>query len=465
MNKLNGFDLVNLAKFVAIIFLSGLAVSAPPITAKEVTPEAEFKRALKIIENTQLEIFNDITPESADSVLSRFEELSAIEASTLDSNGADFKEQLSQKRIDVMRTLLSENIDAYNDQYANYISPEQLKRYKERRKGNYQGVGLKFRAMEDDYPVVIGALIGGPLDNTDLLPGDKIVEANKNDLKGLSSGEIVTLLKGPDKSSIDLKIQRADTTHQVTGKRGPVNLQYARSEIITNNIGYIQISRFGGKTHDTVAKLLKGLLDQKIDGLILDLRNNPGGSTRAARAIVSMFSKEQHVYCEKHKSGAVKQLPRHGDHVTDLPLAVLVNGNSMSSSEIVAGALKTYERGIVIGSPTYGKGLVQKVFNLSQPLGGAIRTTIAVFGRPDHQTIHAAGIVPDIYIETPADFMFRRTGSLNIRANARAYQRTLLENSVREKHPDKADALIKAPDAQLDRAITELNKHIKTSGS
>ena len=144
-----------------------------------------------------------------------------------------------------------------------------------------------------------------------------------------------------------------------------------------------------------------------------------------------------------------------------MPLAILVNGQSMSSSEIVAGALQSYSRGIVIGSPTFGKGLVQKVYNLSQPLGGAIRTTIAVFGTPDEKPIHATGIVPDVYIESDADFMFRRTGSLNIRADARQYQRELLEQRVTIDFPDKAHDYISASDVQLSTAtakLAELNR-------
>ena len=151
------------------------------------------------------------------------------------------------------------------------------------------------------------------------------------------------------------------------------------------------------------------------------------------------------------------------DSITDLPLAVLVNGQSMSSSEIVAGALQSYNRGIVIGSPTFGKGLVQKVFNLAEPLGGAIRTTIAMFGTPDEKPIHATGIVPDIYIESEAGFMFRRTGSLNIRADARAYQRELLEQRVTIDFPDNAHRYIAASDAHLDTAISRLKQSSKLS--
>ena len=456
--------MIHLARISAALVLAALTLCTSSLAAKEKDAESEFIRALKIIDSTQLEIYSDTIAESSDSILKKLEQRSTEQATRLNPNSTDYEDTLQQQRIEIMRDLLNEAIEQYNDQYANYISPDQLKKYSERRSGNYQGVGLKFRARTDDYPLVIGAIIGGPLDNTDLLPGDLIIEANQTNLRGFTSKDIVNLLKGPDKSNIELKIQRNDTTHYVSGHRGPVDLKYARSEIIADQLGYIKISRFGGKTHETVGDLLHELLAQGVKGIILDLRDNPGGSTRAARAIVSMFSKEQHVYCEKNKSGAIKQLPRHGDHVTDLPLTVLVNGNSMSSSEIVAGALQSYGRGIVIGSPTYGKGLVQRVFNLEPPLGGAIRTTIAVFGRPDHQTIHATGIVPDIYIETPADFMFRRNGSLNIQANARAYQRVLLEEGVREKHADKADALINSPDAQLNKAIATLNAHLKTSG-
>ena len=139
-----------------------------------------------------------------------------------------------------------------------------------------------------------------------------------------------------------------------------------------------------------------------------------------------------------------------------MPLAVLINGDSMSSSEIVAGAIQSYDRGIIIGSRSFGKGLVQKVFNLEAPLGGAVRTTIAVFGRPDHQLIHATGILPDILIETDSDFMYRRVGSLNISADAKAFQRKLLERDTRAKHPEKADEHIAAIDLQLQTAIHKL---------
>ena len=241
--------------------------------------------------------------------------------------------------------------------------------------------------------------------------------------------------------------------------RGPVKLQYARAEIIDNDIGYLKVSRFGGRTHIKVRELVTDLLNQSVTGIVLDLRDNPGGSTRAARSIASVFIKEESIYCEKYKSGTHRSLARHGEHLTDLPLAVLVNGNSMSSSEIVAGALQAYNRGTIIGEPTFGKGLIQKVFDLAPPLGGAIRTTIAQFATPVGQIIQAAGIVPDKFVRTDHDFMFRRTGSLNISDAARAYQRVLLEEKVRNDYPADAEKFITATDLQLTSAIDAVKNH------
>ncbi len=447
-----------LKQLIAGLTLVALFSPSLVYTTEQVSAEAEFKRALSIIEQTQLEIFTDTTPADSIEIFSHFQK----RWSQADNHSGDAKD--NERKLELIRDSLSDTIDSYNDQYANYISPQALKKYRERRSGSYHGVGLKFRARRDQYPVVIGPLIGGPLEKSDLQPGDRILSAGSYDLKGTSSAQIIKLLKGPKDSTVELTVNRNGTIHQVDARRGPVDLRYSHAEIISANIGYLKISRFGGNTHEHVRTQLNSLIDKHVQGIVLDLRDNPGGSTRAARAVVSMFTTEQHVYCERYKSGKIKKLPRHGDHMTDLPLAILVNGQSMSSSEIVAGALQSYGRGIVIGSPTFGKGLVQKVFNLSQPLGGAIRTTIAVFGTPDEKPIHATGIVPDIFIESEADFMFRRTGSLNIRADARQYQRELLEQRVTIDFPDKAHDYISASDVQLNTAtakLAELNKLTK----
>ena len=435
-----------------------MTVATPTHSAAKTTAYAEFVKALNIVQQTQLTMFTDEVPQTKEEIIADYKaRLQNIE-NELDKTAADYKKIAEEKRIELMRTVLAESIEAYNDQYANYIYPEALKKYNSRRRGEFVGVGLKFRAVEDDYPIVIGPLTGGPLDGKNILPGDKLVSIDANPLKALVSKEVVAALKGSDKSTAVITLLRGDTEHTVEVQRSAVELHYADAKLLEQNIGYIKVSRFGGKTHERVGKLLTGLLSEGANSIILDLRDNPGGSTRAARAIVSMFSKEKSIYLETHKTGAERQLPRHGEHITDLPLAVLINGDSMSSSEIVAGAIQSYNRGTIIGSTSFGKGLVQKVFNLAAPLGGAVRTTIAVFGRPDHKLIHATGIAPDIYVETDSDFMFRRVGSLNIAADAKELQRKLLEKDIMKKEPENAHEHIAAIDLQLQTAINKLQE-------
>jgi len=434
-----------------------MTVATPAQSAVKVTAYSEFVKALNIVQQTQLTIFTDATPQTKEEIIEDYKKRVVVIEQELDKNTADYEATIEKKRIELMRSMLAETLEKYNDQYANYIYPDALKKYNSRRNGNFVGVGLKFRAVKDDYPLAIGALTGGPMDGKDIKPGDKLISVDDKPLKALASKEVVAALKGPVNSTAVIKVLRDEKEHVVQVQRSAVELHYADAKLINENIGYIKVSRFGSKTHLRVEKFLKNLLAQGASSFILDLRDNPGGSTRAARAIVSMFSTENDIYRERYKTGAEKPLPRHGEHATDLPLAVLINRDSMSSSEIVAGAIQSYDRGIVIGSPSFGKGLVQKVFNLSAPLGGAVRTTIAVFARPDNQIIHAAGIVPDIYIETDSDFMYRRVGSLNIADEAKAFQRKLLEKDIREKNPEKADVFIAATDLQLQTAINKLD--------
>ena len=454
--QLNSGTSLGRTLFWATFLGLAMTVATPSRAAVKTKPYAEFVKALNIVEQTQLTIFTDTQPPSKGDVIKQFNELVKKAELELDSTDSDYASALAEKRIGIMRDLLFQTIDQYNDQYANYIFPDALKKYNSRRNGNFLGVGLKFRTVEDSYPVAIGPLIGGPMDGKDIMPGDKLVSVDSKSLKSLSSSETVKALKGPENSIATIEILRDGKSHTIEVNRSAVELHYSHASLLEHNIGYIKVSRFGSKTHLRVGKQLTQLINDGASSFILDLRDNPGGSTRAARAIVSMFSKEQNIYCERYKTDVVKQLPRHGEHVTDLPLAVLINGESMSSSEIVAGAIKSYERGIIIGSPSYGKGLIQRVFKLAEPLGGAVRSTIAAFGTPDHQPIHGAGIVPDVYVETESDFMFRRTGSLNISADARAFQRTLLEQSVEKNEPEKAQEHIAAKDVQLQTAINRL---------
>jgi len=408
---------------------------------------AQCLKALDIIDTTQLRVFLQRELPARSALVSQID---ALEPQPLN------------KAIIAMQALLNEVLSVYNDPFANYINPKQHKAYTQRRTGGFVGVGMKYRAMDNEYPLVIGPLLGGPLEHRDIQPGDKIIKAGDTDLKFKTSREVSDILKGEPDSIVMLNLERNGTEIKLEAKRQAVQLHYARAEMLESGIGYLKVSRFGGKTHLRFKSLLQGLLNQNAKAVVLDLRDNPGGSTKAARNMMSLFDDAPWVFCEQYKNGSVKRLPRAGERITDVPMVVLVNEYSMSSSEILAGALQDYKRAKLIGAPTYGKGLIQRVYPLETPIGGAIRTTIAMYGTPNHTLLHGRGLVPDIYIPTPAERIYRETGSVNISDQARAFRRSLQLDELKDKYPpDVLESHAKYPDAQLAAALATLKLQLQ----
>lgn len=408
---------------------------------------AQCLKALDIIEDTQLSIFLQRELPSRDELITQIDELESLSF---------------DKAINEMQKLLNEVLSVYNDPFANYINPKQHKAYTQRRTGGFVGVGLKYRAIDDEYPLLIGPLLGGPLEHQNLKPGDKIISADNIDLKSKSSREVASYLKGEPNSSVTLRFERSGKQHDIEATRQAVQLHYARAEMLKSNIGYMKVSRFGGKTHLRFKSLLEDLIKQNAQAILLDLRDNPGGSTKAARNMMSLFDDAPWVFCEQYKNGTVKRLPRAGNKLTKLPMVVLVNEYSMSSSEILAGALQDYKRAKLVGAPTYGKGLIQRVFPLAEPIGGAVRTTIAMYGTPNHKLLHGRGLVPDIYVPTPPERLYRETGSINISDEARAFRRNLQIEQLKDQYPaDVLKIYASYPDAQLDVALTTLKDQLE----
>ena len=399
-------------------------------------------RALDIIDSSQLDVFlqRDLPTRSA--LLAQIEQLRPLPV---------------VQAVEGMRTVISDLLSVYNDPFANYINPKQHKQYTQKRKGGFVGLGLKFRTRKDNYPVVIGPLLGGPLEHQNINTGDEIIKVGELDVFNLPSGEIGNAMRGTPASSVLLTLKRNNKTFLLEATRTAVKVYYARASMLNERVGYIRISRFGGSTHEKVKLLLKDLLTRSMQALVLDLRDNPGGSTRAARNIMSLFERAPWVYCEKYKSGKVRKLPREGDTITDIPLVVLVNEYSMSSSEILAGALQSYKRAKLVGTPTYGKGLIQKVFPLAEPIGGAVRTTIAMYGTPSHQLIHGRGLLPDLYVPSAPARLFMESGSLNISDEARSFRKGLTLTQLHGQYSEnQLTALKQLPDTQLQTALSLL---------
>ena len=405
--------------------------------------QAELHRALGIIDKTQLELFRQGPLMASDERDSRVADI--LSHAKTDSNLAVRK----------ARELLADVQRAYGDPYANYITPEKHGSYKRNRSGNFVGIGIKFRSRDKDYPVVIGPLLGGPLDDFDIQPGDALKTVAGKSLFGASARQVRSMLSGPAGSLVSVTLGRGESiTTTLDVERRSVELHYARAALLASDIAYIKISRFGTDTFERVRTYVQNFEVQGVRAYILDLRDNPGGSTRATRIIMSLFDDADWVYCEQYKGGRSKQLPRQGEQISNAPLAVLINERSMSSSEILAGALQVRKRATLVGTPSYGKGLIQKVYPLKSPIEGAVRTTIATYATPDNLPLHARGLTPDIYVPTAPHGLYRETGSLNISERTRAFRASLNGDRLRRKiGSEKANALMAVPDLQLQVAV------------
>jgi len=404
----------------------------------------ELKRALGIIDKTQLELFRQGPLMSSDERGRRIDDILSLEKSD------------SELAVSKARELLTDVQRAYGDPFANYITPVNHGNYQRSRGGNLVGIGIKFRSRDKDYPVVIGPLLGGPLDNFDVQPGDVLKSVAGESLFGASARQVRSKLSGPAGSRVSVNLGRGGSiTTTLEVERRSVELHYARKALLANDIAYIKISRFGTDTFERIKDFVQNFEAQGVRAYILDLRDNPGGSTRAARIIMSLFDDASWVYCEQYKGGRSRQLPREGEQISNAPMAVLINERSMSSSEILAGALQARKRATLVGSPSFGKGLIQKVYPLKTPIEGAVRTTIATYATPDNLPLHARGLTPDIYVPTAPHELYRETGSLNVSEQTRAFRTSLDTNRLRRKiGPSRADAMIAVGDLQLQTAIS-----------
>ena len=404
----------------------------------------ELKRALGIIDKTQLELFRQGPLMSSDERGRRIDDILSLEKSD------------SELAVSKARELLTDVQRAYGDPFANYITPVNHGNYQRSRGGNLVGIGIKFRSRDKDYPVVIGPLLSGPLDNFDVQPGDVLKSVAGESLFGASARQVRSKLSGPAGSRVSVNLGRGGSiTTTLEVERRSVELHYARKALLANDIAYIKISRFGTDTFERIKDFVQNFEAQGVRAYILDLRDNPGGSTRAARIIMSLFDDASWVYCEQYKGGRSKQLPREGEQISNAPMAVLINERSMSSSEILAGALQARKRATLVGSPSFGKGLIQKVYPLKPPIEGAVRTTIATYATPDNLPLHSRGLIPDIYVPTAPHELYRETGSLNVSEQTRAFRTSLDSIRLRKKiGPSRADALIAVGDLQLQAAIS-----------
>lgn len=288
------------------------------------------------------------------------------------------------------------------DPHSAYLDEEQYNELRIGTSGEFGGLGIEV-GMEDGFVKVVSPIDDTPAKRAGVLAGDLIIRLDDKSVKGLTLNDAVKLMRGKPGSPISLTIVRegADAPLKIEVVRDIIQVNSVRERLIEGGFGYVRISSFQNKTTRNLLSSVRELTERHgtdLRGLVLDLRNNPGGVLSAAVGVSDAFLEEGLVvYTDgRDRDNHLSYSARRGDILQGAPLIVLVNQGSASASEIVAGALQDHRRAIILGRTTFGKGSVQTIQDL--PNGGAVKLTTARYFTPDGRSIQAEGIVPDIEV-------------------------------------------------------------------
>lgn len=292
-------------------------------------------------------------------------------------------------------------LSSYDDKYTVYYTADEYKKLMESTSGKFYGVGALCSINESGGVMVLDAFEDGPAYKAGVRDGDVVIKVDDTDITGMDLSSAVALIKGDKGTQVNLTIVRDDKTYVFSIIRDEIITKTVDYKMMENSIGYIQISQFDEVTTEQFKEALTDLNNQGLKGLIVDIRSNPGGLLNVVVDIVDEIIPKGLIVYTDDVNGNRKEYNGSSDNEITVPMAVLVDGNSASAAEIFAGAVQDYGKGKIIGTQTFGKGIVQTI----QPLtdGSAIKYTIAQYYTPKGQVIQGNGVTPNMVVELPKD--------------------------------------------------------------
>jgi carboxyl-terminal processing protease len=300
---------------------------------------------------------------------------------------------------------ISKMIATLDEPFTRLLRPEQYRSLQVNTAGELSGVGLQIGIKADSNAIeVIAPILGSPAAKAGILPHDIITQIDATPTSELTLDTAAVKMRGPTGTNISLMVQTADREpREVILIREKIELNPVTAELHTENgrkIGYLRLSQFSAKAAQELANRLGKLQQQGATAYVLDLRNNPGGLVQAGVEIARQWLNEGTIVYTVDRKGAIDSIDANGTALTDAPLVVLVNEGTASASEILAGALQDNGRATLVGAKTFGKGLIQSLFDL--PNNSGLAVTVAKYETPNHHDIHKLGISPDLVVPTPA---------------------------------------------------------------
>ena len=313
----------------------------------------------------------------------------------------NYYQDVSQEQIE--EGVLHGAVLALGDPYSAYMNVEEKQSYNESLEGAYVGIGVLTTFNSDWQAVIAQVYNNSPAQKAGLQKGDIFVAVDGQKINTTSTKdlqEVTGKIRGEAGTSVEITIERNGQEMSFTVQREEVHITYVTSRMLANNIGYIKIDEFSGSALEEYQQAVAQLQEQGMQAMILDLRDNPGGFVDYAVEIADELLPQATIISVRDKNGNEKQYTRDSKSM-DFPMAVLVNQNSASASEILTVALKENQRAAIIGEKTYGKGIIQSHFNLSW--GGYLKLTTASYYSPDGNAIHEVGVMPDIEVSLPEE--------------------------------------------------------------
>jgi carboxyl-terminal processing protease len=328
----------------------------------------------------------------------------ALRAEIIDSIRDNFYKPVNEKRLD--DASLKGIVESLDDPYSHYLTPKEAKQFNESVSGHFEGVGMN---VEQDRRGlrVLRVFEGSPAEDAGIRRGDFILGVNGRSIAGVNSEVATSRIKGPAGTNVSLRVftPGEDRDRTVKVKRERIEVPVARGRIVERDgreIGVLELLSFSSGAHGLVRRELDKLLRRDAEAIVLDLRGNGGGLLSEAVLVSSIFVEDGEIVSVRGRNRPERTQDAEGDAIDEkIPVVVLVDGGSASASEIVTGALRDQGRASVVGTRTFGKGLVQEVERLSN--GGVLDLTVANYYLPDGKTISTRGIKPQIRAEDDPD--------------------------------------------------------------
>lgn len=301
---------------------------------------------------------------------------------------------------------LEGTLKALGDPYTQFMNQEEFSALMQDTEGSYEGIGVYITESDDNRIMVVSPIEDTPAEKAGLKTGDKIIKINGTEYTASQIKQAVNIMKGMPGTSVTLTIQRENTDgskdlSDLVINREVIKIKTIKPAMLDDNVGYIRITTFDKQTANDFKEAYQDLKDQGMKGLVIDLRYNPGGIIDTTVEITDMFMSEGIITYTKTKAGEIKHFKSDAKSET-IPIVLLINGGSASASEIMAGAMKDTGRASLIGTKSFGKGIVQSVQQFGNE-GEGVKMTVSEYFTPNGINIHGIGIEPDIKIELPED--------------------------------------------------------------